>query len=320
MEAAHGDALPALETLVDAADEGLHPWVHSHVPAGVRRAALEEELGFWLHTAAQDLDYARRYAADAPQSGQPPEAYLDRWLTLADGGHVLAGPRYLGQDPNLPFVGVSASDRVLRPADAGALAELARVSFAPFRPGFVLVTTADGADEWPGAGNEKRLLVGQLGELRARKTPMELTTTPRTDTDFYDRYLEIHETQVERQPAHGRHTRAEAKADLQALVEKRLVFDVRVDGEWAGVLAAEPDADRGMRGATVVELLLAPEQRGRGWGRHLSVLLAHALSMDDGDCLMGRIHLDNASAYRSALAAGRVDVGGEFRIPVPSHW
>jgi hypothetical protein len=41
--------------------------------------------------------------------------------------------------------------------------------------------------------------------------------------------------------------------------------------------------------------------------------------MDDSDCLMGRIHLDNASAYRSALAAGRVDVGGEFRISISSN-
>lgn len=318
MELADRDALPPLETLVDVADAGLHPWVHSHVPVGVRRAALEQELGFQLHTAAQDLDYARRYAAEAPQCGQPPEAYLDRWLPLPGGVHVLAGPRYLGLDPNLPFVGVSASDRVLRPADAGALADLARRSFAPFRPGFVLVTTADPPDGWPGAGHEKRLLVGQLGELRARKTPTELTTTLRLDTRFYDRYLEIHQTQVQRDPAHGRHTRAETEADLQALVDQRLVFDVQVDGEWAGVLAAVPDTDRGVRGATVVELLLTPERRGRGWGRHLSVLLAKALPMDDSDCLIGRIHLDNTSAYRSALGAGRVDVGGEFRIPVPS--
>lgn len=238
--------------------------MHSHVPAGVRRAALEQELGFWLHTAARDLDYARQYAVDAPQCGQPPAAYLDRWLPLPDGGHVLAGPRYLGQDPNLPFVGVSASDRVLRPADAVALAELARMSFAPFRPGFVLVTTADGVDGWPGAGNEKRMVAGQLGELRARETPTELTTTPRTDTRFYDRYLQIHQTQVERAPAHGRHTRAETKADLQALVEQGLVYDVRVDGEWAGVLAAEPDTDRGLRGATVVEYCWRPNSAAAG--------------------------------------------------------
>jgi hypothetical protein len=36
--------------------------------------------------------------------------------------------------------------------------------------------------------------------------------------------------------------------------------------------------------------------------------------MDDGECLMGTIHADNVRAYRAALSAGRVDVGGEVRI------
>ena len=38
--------------------------------------------------------------------------------------------------------------------------------------------------------------------------------------------------------------------------------------------------------------------------------------MPDEEHLLGTIHADNVSAYRSALAAGRVDVGGEIRIPV----
>ena len=61
--------LPTLETLVDAADEGLHPWVHDHIIEPVRRAALAEELGFCLHTAAQDLTYAAAFAEVAPPIG-----------------------------------------------------------------------------------------------------------------------------------------------------------------------------------------------------------------------------------------------------------
>jgi hypothetical protein len=36
--------------------------------------------------------------------------------------------------------------------------------------------------------------------------------------------------------------------------------------------------------------------------------------MRDDECLMGTIHADNGPAYRAALAAGRIDVGGEVRI------
>lgn len=308
--------LPPLDLLVTAADASLHPWVRAHVPAPVRRGALEAELGFWLNTAARDMEYATTYAQAAPESGEPAEAYLDRWLPLPNGAHILAGPRYLGRDPNLPFVGVSASDRPMRPNDRAALVAVARTSFKAFRPGFVLLTTADSIGAWPDAGSELRQVVGILGDLRACDTPPNLATRPRTDTDFYGRYRAIHEAQVKADPRHARHTRCEDEEDLKELAASGLLHDVLVDGVWAGIVAAEPDSRCGVRGATVVELLLAPEHRGRGLGKHLSPLLAKALPLADDECLMGTIHADNTPAYFAALAAGRQDVGGEVRLPL----
>lgn len=150
----------------------------------------------------------------------------------------------------------------------------------------------------------------------AALTPAELVLTPRTDTDFFDRYERIHDEHVASDGAHARRARCETQEALGGLADRGLVFDICVNGQWAGIVAAEPDARRGVRGATVIELLLAFECRGLGLGKHLSVLLAQALSMDDDDCLIRAIHADNVAAYRAALSAGRVDVGGEIRIPV----
>lgn len=309
-------ALPTLAVLVQAADAGLHPWVRERVPAAARRAALEDELSFWLDTAAQDMEYAAAYARDAPQSGQPAAAYLDRWVELDTNAHVLIGPRYLDRDPDLPFVGVAGGDRPLVPSDRDQLAAVAGEHLAAFRPGFVLVKTADPMGAWPDTTPEKRQVVGRLGDLRRQEGPAELTTEPRTDTGFYDRYAQIHATQVAQDPAHARHARCEARVDLQGLADDGLLFDVRHCGEWVGILAGERDARWGMRGATVVELLLDHPFRGRGYGRHLSRLLAKALPLPDDEFLMGTIHADNVAAYRSALGAGRVDVGGEIGIPL----
>ncbi|MDX6360204.1 MAG: hypothetical protein QOH37_3258, partial [Nocardioidaceae bacterium] len=73
---------------------------------------------------------------------------------------------------------------------------------------------------------------------------------------------------------------------------------------------------RGVRGATVIELLLDRPFRGHGYGKHLSTLLARGVPLPDDQCLMGTIHADNTTSYRSALAAGRVDVGGEILMPL----
>jgi len=310
------DDLPPLDVLVDAADAALHPWTREHVSKGVRQSALSEELGFWLHTAARDMAYAEAYAKDAPQSGQPPREYLDKWVAVGADGHVLAGPRYLGLDPDLPFVGVSASDRPLVPNDRDRLAALAREGFAAFSPGFVMVTTGDPVGAWPDTRSERRQVVGLLRDLRRRETPPELSAVPRTDTAFYDRYLQIHSRQVAHDPTHARHARCEDQQDLADLAGQGLLFDVQVNDEWAGIIAAEADVRRGIRGATVVELLLDPEYRGLRYGQHLSTLLAKVLPQTDEECLMGTIHVENVAAYRSALRAGRVDVGGEIVIPL----
>ncbi|MEJ7630042.1 MAG: hypothetical protein WKF54_10665 [Nocardioidaceae bacterium] len=308
--------LPTLTVLVDAADTGLHPWARDQVPERVRRKALSEELGYWLHTAAQDMEYATSYARAAPQSGQPAEAYLDQWIPLGTSGHVLVGPRYLGRNPDLPFVGVSASDRPLVPTDRARLAEVAEKIFAAFKPGFVLLTTADPVGAWPNTRPEMRQVIGSLDDLRRQEMPSELCAVPRLDTAFYDRYRQIHDIHVTQSPAHARHARCEDRQDLQELAERGLLFDVRIEDAWAGIIAAEPAARRGIRGASVVELLLDHRYRGRGYGRHLSTLLAKALPLADEEYLMGTIHVENVPAYRSALGAGRIDVGGEILIPL----
>jgi GNAT superfamily N-acetyltransferase len=308
--------LPTLSVLVAAAERGLHEWVRDHVPEAVRRAALEEEIGFWLNTAAQDMQYAATYRANAPQSGEPAEAYLDRWLALGSGAHVLMGPRYLGRNPDLPFVGVSASDRPLTSDDRGQLIETAHAHFAAFSPGFVLLTTSDPVGAWPDTQPEQRDMVSLLRDLRRQQTPGDLTCSPRSNTDFYDRYQAIHATDVEQDPQRARWTRCEERADLQALADQDLLFDVYIGNVWAGVIAAEPATRRGVRGATVVELILGHPYRGQGYGRHLSALLATALPLPDDEALIGTIHADNVAAYRAALRAGRVDVGGEIAIPL----
>lgn len=304
-------SLPGLEVLVDAADAGVHPWVRARVTTDDRRDALAEELSFWLDTAARDLGFAEQFRGAAPDRGQPASAYLHRWLPLANGGHVLAGVRYLGMDPDLPFVGVAGADRALGASDLDSLRRLARAEFAPFTPGFVLLETADPAGAWPGTRAEKRRLVGELGELRRRRVPADLQAVARRDVGHYERYVELWQAVREADPGRRRWGRAEPREDLERLATEGLLLDVVVGGAWAGVLAAQPAARWGARGATVVELLLDPAFRGRGLGPHLSTLLARALPLPDHQLLLGEVHADNLPAYRAALHSGRVDVGGE---------
>ena len=234
---------------------------------------------------------------------------------------VLVGPRYRGRDPHRPFVGIDASTRVLQAADLQALKSALGPAFEAFAPSYISFWSCAPARRWPGSDADKRDLVGALADLAAQPLPRELSVQIATDLSFYPRYQRIHDQQVAAEPEHATHARLETREDLAELVEQGLVFDVLVEGRWAGVLATWRAVRRSVRGFEVVELLLDPQVRGRGYGKHLSsALAASVLARGDRSSadqyLLGTIHVDNVRAYRSALAAGRRDVGGEMILPL----
>jgi GNAT superfamily N-acetyltransferase len=303
--------MPTLDDLARVADESLHPQVRAWVSRTDRLAALREEMRWAVSTATADMDFARGFAAAQPHSGQPARAYLNRWVEVTDDLSVLAGPRYRGLDPNQPFVAIDATSRRLDSVDALLLRGRIKAEFAPFQPGYVTIWDSAAAGAWPGSRSDLRNLAGRLGDLRRNQVPDELEARTAHTLDFYRRYAEIHAGHVAADPAHALHARLEASDDLDELREAGTLFEVFADNSWAGVIAAEPAVSHGLRGYTVVELLLDPAFRGRGYGRHLGTLLARHLDARDEEFLLGTIHVDNASAYRSAIASGRIDVGGE---------
>jgi len=308
-----------LREVVRVADAGLHPWVHAEVPQTERFAALHEELEWALTTAVIDLEFARQFAADAPSSGQPARAYLNRWIEVTSDLSVLAGPRYRGRDPQRPFVTVDAASRLITADDVADLRCVLAEAFAAFAPGYVRVWTCNRPGDWPGTDYDLRNVAGRLRDLRRNTVPPGLTARSPESLHCYDRYAQIHREHVATHPEHAVHARLETREDLDELLAAGTVFDVVLHGQWVGLIAAEPSVQHGLRGAIVVELLLDPAVRGQGYGRHLSTLLAQHLQAPDDWFLLGTIHRDNTASYKSAIAAGRLDVGGEVIVTLPAR-
>ncbi|HEX6854264.1 MAG TPA: hypothetical protein VF204_03100 [Streptosporangiaceae bacterium] len=301
-------------TLDDAArvaDLTLLPQVRSWVSHDQRLAALREELEWPVTTAVTDMDFARGFAAAQPRSGQPARAYLNRWIDVAGDLTVLAGPRYRGRDSNRPFVAIDAASRPLHCADMPRLRAVVAAEFAAFEPGYVTIWDSGAAGAWPGSRSDLRNVAGRLEVLRSNTVPPELEARPAQTLGFYQRYEEIHARQVAVDPDHALHTRIESREDLDELREAGTLFEVFRDDVWAGVMAVEPGVQHGLRGYIVIELLLDPGVRGHGYGKHLGGLIARHLDAAGDAFLLGTIHTDNLPSYRSAIASGRIDVGGE---------
>ena len=146
-------------------------------------------------------------------------------------------------------------------------------------------------------------------------TPAELSLTVTTDLAKWDDAAAAYAAVDADHPAHPDQARLQGADDLQLSVEGGTLFDVVVDHEWAGWVGAtaETTSSLGLSCYEVQEIILIPGFRERGYGSHLTTLLARELS--DGDrVLLGTIHADNRGALASAKQAGRCDVGGWLKL------
>ena len=300
---------PEFIAALASANIGLHPWVKQHVSEQERLGALRDELSWAVDVATKDMDFATGFAANSIDRGAAPTEYLNRWFDVDGGLRVLVGPRYRGLDPDQPFVSIDASTRPILPTDVSALKLLVKKEFAVFDPREVVLWSSAPVGYWPGGGVGLRLVAGEVNQLRACRTTPTLTATPATGVDSYDRYVDAYTRITRTNPAQAELSRLETREDLEKLAVDGTLLDLYFGGEWVGIAAYEPANRNGMRGFTVVVALLLPEYQSRGLGKDVSTLIA--LNIEGGGFLHGTIHAANIGAYRAALSAGRVDVGGE---------
>lgn len=140
-----------------------------------------------------------------------------------------------------------------------------------------------------------------------------------TTLEFYPRYADLYRQLLADYPELRAVVRSESEADMQAYLEAGHLLEVFVDGAWAGVTAVFREVNTGLSGFCVAEIILGGAFRGQGLGSAVQLQLASQLVAGgagrDG-LLFGTIGALNTPARRTALRAGRVDLGGHVWVPL----
>lgn len=307
------EAIPDPMTLARFSLAQQHPitadWADDQVRLAGLAADHEDDL-----MLATDLEVAT-IRRDRFAPGRPIEVMLNRWLPATPDLMVMLSMRYEGGDPSLPFVDASVLSRAATADDLEPLAAAARECFGDLNPLYLRVWSAEAHDHFPGTAGDKRFLAAPLRLLRDADVPEGLRLQAATDLDHYAEAEAAYAAVDARFPNHPRQAAIASRDRLEKLIEPGLLFDVIADDAWIGYAAVYADGALGLAGYTVSELILTEAGRGRGHGRSLSTLLARTLSGDD-EVLIGTIHADNVGSRRGALAAGRIDIGGWFDVPL----
>jgi hypothetical protein len=295
-----------------------HTITRSWAPTDQRLELLAEEHQIDLDlTVDRALADARRHRFGP---SHPADLFLNSWQTVRPGLDVMLSMRYENGDPGRPFVDVSVSSRAItEPADISATVAAATDRFGELHPRYLRWWTSLPAGRIPGTGQDKRFLAAPICELTNQSVPDQLSLRPAANLGHYDQAAAAYRSLDRQHPQHAEQASVERADDLADLVRARTLYEVMVDDQWAGYIAAKPGHKFGLPGYKITELILADHARGHDYGRHLTTLLARALARltsVPGMVLIGTIHHHNVGAIQAARQAGRHDIGGWTTVTI----
>ncbi len=232
---------------------------------------------------------------------------------------VMLGIRFRGGDIRIPFVDLVRSSRAITSvAQVEAICDLVGqecVVFKPLMVRFYQPAHLEFQIEVPGSSGDKRVLAAPLTTLLEYPKPegLERVSLCRAnDLEFYPRYADAYAAIYQERPWLPHEAEPESFEDMQEHLETGQVFEVFVDGQWAGITAVEYRSEFALHGLVVLKMLLAKFARGQGLGAAVQYRLAEALKAFSApeDVLYGTIGSNNPPMLKTAARVGRVDLGG----------
>ncbi|MDX2008350.1 MAG: GNAT family protein [Meiothermus sp.] len=306
-----------LEEFLGHALEQTHPLVRSaYTPAQLRehwRPEVETDAVEFFTDA-----FAEEFGGNCAALGLPAQMFKHRLLE-AQGRRLIAGIRFFGMDLGRPFVEVA---RISRPLESDrekeAITELLRREFASFKPQrWRVYQSAHLPYQFAGCAGDKRYMLGFLEAIRQRPRPEgmdRLELCRARDLEFYPRYAAMYVQLFAERLWMPDVSRQESREDMAHYLETALVYEIFVDGQWAGVTVVSRSQDVGATGYYMIEIALEQAFRGAGLGVAVQRSLVELLEDSGGDALFGTIGAVNAPMLRTAKRVGRTDVGGHYFV------
>ena len=131
----------------------------------------------------------------------------------------------------------------------------------------------------PGARVDQHFLAGLASEMAARSPAPGLERTELTrasNLSCFPRYVAVYRQMYEERPALLDSVRIEDEESLAVCLADGLLFEIAVDGAWAGIVAARHHLISGVRGVYMIEIVLDATHRGQTLGPAVHQRLALA--------------------------------------------
>lgn len=303
-------------------------WLGERVRSWSDDASLESSLAPSSADIVEMLGNAEFGAQIRDMVGLPvedPLAWANREIRVGEDDWAVASIRFRRRDISKPFVDVAASSLPPTLDALGGIADAVMPEFAAFSPLCMRITAPDprrllagidgGAFEHS-SSVDQWIVAGLVDDLRRRPRAArydDVRLEPVTAEEAAPAVRAMYESPQAVRPESSQWAAPASADELEPCEEERTLFAALLDGERIGVVAVAREADHGLTGFCVQEIVLDAAHRGQGLAAAMEQRLVDELAAaphSDSDTLWGTIHPDNAPSLRTALSVGREIVGG----------
>lgn len=242
--------------------------------------------------------------------------YSENFYLLENGHRVLAGIRHLSSDPAHPFVHF-VLPFVPSAQDIQFLAQVSRRKFSKFAPkyfSFLSRPSLGMADVGRDLAAGRHVVAGRVAGLREAPATGTMSRISFEPFDFENgmtwyrqSYTDFHSAN----PSLSSWVPITDEDDLRSCARDGWIFQVRVDGQRAGLVAAERKKCIGDSGAYMMELLLVPPFKGQGLASEIQRKFIDVLPPDI-ELVWGTIDAKNQASLKTALRVGRTVIRTEY--------
>jgi hypothetical protein len=255
-----------------------------------------------------------------------PEDYLERVVSIAKDRCALAGIRFFNLQRDQPYVEVWPNWNITTCNDLYELVKSVRREFSVFSPKSVALWLSPERilklQEVTGKAKSGQVVIGAHAKYILENNSLLLIDEKRYDRanmklqaidsmEFYEGYAEAYAQFHNMQPILRNKVPKTSREDLKRAIDQGLAFHFILNGEEAGLIAAERRGYIGMVGIYFLELFLYEGFRGRKLASHLQRRFVESVTLNSKDFVWGTIDLQNQPSLRTALSLGRRVVSQE---------
>lgn len=278
--------------------------------------------GAWLSEQAArvgDPAFAELFRGAAEALGLPVAMFAHRVVAAGDL-RLLSGIRFLKRDTERPFVELLAWDGAEAPSPEGWRAVRAALAeaWAAFEPRAVRLLHPTGLPLPEDAALDMGVHAAPYRAMATPPAPRDVRVLPLTDPEAAQAIVAARYDELRRaHPALARDVEPAGEAEIREAVSAGRALGVAVEGETVGLLAWEPGSVEWIAGDVVIEEVVLARASGRGLAAVLQSALARRRAAEAPDTpLIGTIHHANHASRRTALRAGRPEIGRYSFLPL----